>query len=78
MGDLEFRSQREIYLAMLPVLRVKERVNKYYGYNISSEIIWNYLGKNKWKNDKNLTLAEIVNDIIVLDMIKVKGKIIHE
>ena len=78
MGDLEFRSQREIYLAMLPVLRVKERVNKYYGYNISSEIIWNYLGKNKWKNDKNLTLAEIGNDIIVLDMIKVKGKIIHE
>lgn len=78
MGDLEFRSQREIYLAMLPILRVKERVNKYYGYNISSEIIWNYLGKNKWKNDKNLTLAEIVNDIIVLDMIKVKGKIIHE
>lgn len=78
MGDLEFRSQKEIYLAMLPVLKVKERVNKYYGYNISSEVIWKYLGKNKWKNAKNLTLAQIVNDIIVLDMIKLKGKMRYE
>lgn len=78
MRELEFKSQKDIYRAMLPVLRVKERINKYYGYDISSEVIWNYLGKNKWKNDKNLTLAEIVNDIIILDMIKVKGMIGYE
>lgn len=73
-NDLVFKTQNELYNFLLPVLMVKERVNKYYGYDISSEKIWNYLGKYKWKNCKNLSLAEIVNDIIILDMINMKGK----
>ena len=78
MNDLIFKSQFELYQALLPVFEVKERVNKYYKYDISNEMIWDYLRKNKWINDKNLTLAEIVNDIIVLDVLKLKGMMKYE
>jgi len=71
-----YRTQRELYLALLPVLSVKQRINAYYGYNVSKEKIWKYLGCNKWKNTVNLSLSEIVNDIIVLDMFKVKWEMI--
>ena len=33
--------------------------------------IWNYLKLNKWRYDQNLTISEMVNDIIDVDIIKV-------
>ena len=33
--------------------------------------IWNYLKINKWCKDKNLSISEMVNDIIDVDIIKV-------
>jgi len=72
--DVMYRSQWELYQVLRLVLEVKMRINKYYGYNVTSEMIWEYLGKNKWKRDKNLSLAEMVNDIIVLDIGNVRRK----
>lgn len=74
----EYRTQEDLFRAVLPALQVKKRINKYYGYDVTNDVIWSYLGKNKWRNDKNLTIAEIVNDIIVLDMIQMKGKIVYD
>jgi len=71
---MEYKTQKDLYKALLPVLNVKERINNYYGYKISKEVMWNYLGSNKWRNDSNLSLAEIVNDIIVLDIVNMKRK----
>lgn len=61
----EYKSQNELYLALVPALNVKMRIirNSEYDY-IKKEDIWNYLRTNKWCNDVNLCISEMVNDII--------------
>lgn len=71
---MEFTSQLELYLALLPVFKVKHRLlsitsNK----NITNEDMWKYLTMTKWKNSHNLTISEMVNDIIILDTNNIKG-----
>ena len=64
----EYKSQRELYNAVKPAIKVKLRLLSNSGYNnISGEDIWNYLRDSKWKNGVDLTLAEVVNDIIHAD-----------
>ena len=45
-------------------------IKEKYDY-ISMLDIWNYLKLNKWRYDQNLTISEMVNDIIDVDIIKV-------
>lgn len=61
----EYKSQKELYLALVPALNVKMRIirNSEYSY-IKKEDIWNYLRTNKWCKDINLCISEMVNDII--------------
>ena len=40
--------------------------------DITNEDIWKYLIENKWKHSHNLTLSEIINDIISLDVEKIR------
>ncbi len=64
----EFKTQYELYNRVKPALNVKLRLLKNSDYsNISKKDIWNYLKNTKWVNSVNLTLAEIVNDIIHAD-----------
>lgn len=54
---------------MIPVLRVRVHELKKLGiYHIREQDIWNYLVYTKWKNAKDLTLAEMANDILSLDV----------
>ena len=65
---MEYSSQLELYRALLPVFNVKLRLLKYNNFNdITNNDIWKYLSINKWKYSQNLTIAEIVNDIILID-----------
>ena len=64
---MEYTSQKELYLALIPVFKVKQRLIKTTKYNITNKDIWTYLSINKWKNSHNLTISEIVNDIINVD-----------
>lgn len=64
---MEFTSLKELYLALLPVFNVKKRLLSITGYDISNEDIWIYLIDNKWKNSYNLSMSEVVNDIITVD-----------
>ena len=65
---MEFRSQKELYLNLIPALNVKMKLLKRNKMNnITKEDIWNYLRDNKWKNSVDLTLADMVNDIIHVD-----------
>ena len=64
----EYKSQRELYLSLIPALNVKLRLLKNSDYkNIDKIYIWNYLKISKWKNSINLTISEMVNDIIHAD-----------
>jgi hypothetical protein len=65
---MEYNSQIELYRSLLPVFNVKKRLLKLSSYNdITNEDIWKYLASNKWKYGHNLTLSDIVNDIIMID-----------
>ena len=71
---MEYTSQKELYLALLPVFKVKKRLLSISKYNINNEDIWKYLADNKWKNSYNLTISEVVNDIITIEPEKIKGE----
>lgn len=64
----EYKSQKELYHNLIPALNVKLRLLKNNDYtNISRVDIWNYLKVSKWRNSIDLTLADMVNDIIHVD-----------
>ena len=66
---MEFTSQQQLYNKLLPVFNVKKRLIKNTEYNdITNQDIWYYLIEHKWKNSYNLTISDIVNDIITLDL----------
>ena len=66
---MEFTSQQQLYNKLLPVFNVKKRLTKNTEYkDITNQDIWYYLIDNKWKTAYNLTISDIVNDIITLDL----------
>lgn len=68
---MEYNSQEELFNSLKGAFKVKLRMNnKEYDY-IKMVDIWNYLKINKWCKDKNLSISEMVNDIIDVDIIKV-------
>ena len=67
MDDFKFKSLEELYLKLLPAFKVKVadlKRNKI--FNINEENIWEYLKINYWQNKKDLTLGEMVNDILTV------------
>ena len=66
---MEFTSQQELYQKLQPVFNVKKRLIKNSEYkDITNKDIWQYLIETKWKTAQNLTISDIVNDIITLDL----------
>ncbi len=63
--ELEFQSLEELYTRIFPALRTKKREIRRMGYSfITEEDIWNYLKEEKWKKSENLSLSDMVNDIL--------------
>ena len=69
--DLEFKSIKELYDSIEPALRTKKYELKKLGYLVSEADIWNYLKINKWCKDVNLSISEMVDDIMMVDIYKV-------
>ena len=66
---MEFTSLQQLYRKLLPAFNVKKRLIKNSKYkNITNENIWKYLSETKWKNSCNLSLPEMINDIITVDL----------
>ena len=64
----EYKSQLELYQGLEPALNVKVKfLKKSNCKNITKEDIWNYLKETKWKNSVDLTLADMVQDILHTD-----------
>lgn len=61
---MDFRSLAELKQRVMPALRKKASDFKRMGFDYSEEDIWIYLKDNKWIKSKNLSLNEIVNDIL--------------
>lgn len=62
---MEFKTQQDLYNHVLPALRTKKNAMVRHGYSyIKEEDIWNYLKETKWIKGKNLSLYDLVNDIL--------------
>lgn len=66
---MEFTSLAQLYRKLLPAFKVKKRLilNSRYKH-ITNENIWTYLTETKWKEANNLSLPEMINDIITVDL----------
>ncbi len=65
----EFDSLLDLYKKVYPALSTKKReVFKLGRTYIQEEDIWNCLKETKWKISNNLTLSEMVNDILECNM----------
>ena len=61
----EFNNLKELKKRVTPALNTKLKELKIKNYlKITTEDIWNYLIELKWKKSENLTLYDIINDIL--------------
>lgn len=66
--DLEFSSLKDLYLRVEPALTSKKTELDRIGLSyIDKKDIWDYLVENKWKMGIDLTLSDIVDDILNTD-----------
>jgi len=66
---MEYTNQKELYIALLPAFSVKRRLNSITKFpNTQNSDIWKYLAEKKWKYSLNLTISDMVNDIIMVDI----------
>ena len=70
--DYDFNSLDELKTRIKPALSTKVREMNRIGYPfIEEDDIWNYLKNTKWKNDYNLSLYQMVTDILNVENIKI-------
>ena len=66
--EVEFNSLEELYNRLKPALITKKNEMNRSGYQyIKIEDIWNYLKEVKWKKAKDLSLYEMVSDVLNVD-----------
>ena len=66
--DIKFNSQEELYGRVKPALNAKLQELHRLGFSyITIDDIWNYLKETKWIKGKDLTLSDIVSNIIHVD-----------
>ena len=68
----EYKSVKELYEALIPALNVKLRMFKDNEFNyLTKDDIWNYLKDNVWVHSVNLTISQMVSDIVNVEGIKI-------
>ena len=74
--NYEFNSLEELYNRLKPALEAKRIQMKRNGFNyIKIEDIWNYLKEIKWKKARDLSLYEMVDDVLNIDDIVIDSYI---
>lgn len=66
-----YSTQEELFKILSGAFKVKLRIIKNRYDYIKMVDIWNYLKINKWCKDRNLSISEMTNDIISVDIDKV-------
>lgn len=67
----EYKSTRDLFNSLIPAFNVKLRLIKKDYYYITKTDIWNYLKINKWQYASNLTISDMVDDIMTVDICRV-------
>lgn len=66
--NTEFRSVDELKMHVMPALKVRKRELKKQNIIMNEDEIWSYFAKNYWCKAYNLSLAQIVDNILNLDI----------
>ncbi len=70
--EIEFESLEELYKRIRPALHCKVLEMRREGYiYIKEEDIWNFFKEKKWVNSKDLSLYQMVSDVLNVDNILV-------
>ena len=68
----EYKNQKELYEVLIPAMNVKLKLLKKSKYlDITYDDIWEYLRDFKWKDSVDLTLSDMVQDIIHTDNLEI-------
>ena len=68
MEDIKFSSLSELYQRVRPALKCRaSEIKKHNIPYIKEEDIWNYLREHTWNTSKELTLNQMVDDILNVD-----------
>lgn len=68
MVEEKFDSIAALYKRVLPALRSKKKELAIQKFPFITEMdIWDCLRRNKWSKETNLTLFDIVNDILTIN-----------
>lgn len=66
--EFTFNTKEELYIRVKPALSAKlQELRRLNFKEINEDDIFNYLSINKWNKSHNLTLSDIVSDIIHAD-----------
>ena len=70
----EINSLSDLYRLLLPALKSKKReMNDLKYLYVTEKDIWNYIKENVWSKTTNLTLSDMVSDILNTDNDKIGG-----
>ncbi len=79
MAMEEINSLRDLYNMVLPALKTRTNELKRNKINfINEKQIWHYLKENVWSEEENLTLFDMVSDILSvkeIDLIKYQNEL---
>lgn len=62
--DINFSSVDELKKRLMPAIRLRRKQLKKQNIIISEEELWKYFVNNYWKKANNLSLYEMVNDVL--------------
>lgn len=76
MPEEKFRSVTELYERLIPALRTKKReMQQEKFYYVTEQDIWECLCKTIWSTKHDLTLGEMVHDILNTESIRIYQEI---
>lgn len=62
--NMSFTSVDELKKRLMPALRLRKKQLKKDNINMTEDMLWDYFVNNYWKKANNLSLHEMVNDIL--------------
>lgn len=75
MDEIKFNSLNELYNRLYPAFNTKKVELERNNIKCREIDIWNFLKETIWRESENLSIYDMVNDIMLLDENKLKNYI---
>lgn len=68
MNEVLFYNIGELKNRLTPALRIRKKELKKQGIYLDEDKIWSYFSKTVWKKSRGLSLAQMLDDILNLEI----------